>query len=142
MKRPMDQQGVVYKVKCGDCENFYIGETGRKLRTRLREHEKDASSDKKEECISGLSKHAMESKHNIIYDSAEILHKERNFQKRKLKEAIAIKKQSMSLLNKKEEIKTLSNIWENILQVSLRNYFNYLKKYQLLIIVIVDIYRE
>ena len=112
---PMDQQGVVYKVKCGECEKFYIGETGRKLRTRLREHEKDASSDKKEECISGLSKHAMESKHNIVFDNAEILHKERNFQKRKFKEAIAIKKQSMSLLNKKEEIKTLSNIWENIL---------------------------
>ena len=57
----------------------------------------------------------MESKHNIVFDNAEILHKERNFQKRKFKEAIAIKKQSMSLLNKKEEIKTLSNIWENIL---------------------------
>ena len=33
--------GVVYKVLCKNCKRVYIGETGRKLGTRLTEHQKD-----------------------------------------------------------------------------------------------------
>ena len=41
--------------------------------------------------------------------------KEKHFSKRKFKEALAIKKNNDSLLNKKEEKKVISNIWENLL---------------------------
>ena len=34
---------------------------------------------------------------------------------RKFKEALAIKEHKANLLNKKEEIKLLSNVWENLL---------------------------
>lgn len=36
-----DKCGVVYKIDCMDCPNKYIGETGRNLKTRLKEHQKD-----------------------------------------------------------------------------------------------------
>ncbi|KYN18522.1 hypothetical protein ALC57_09202 [Trachymyrmex cornetzi] len=37
----MSQQGVVYKISCYDCEVTYIGQTNRKLQTRVLEHRSD-----------------------------------------------------------------------------------------------------
>ena len=36
---------VVYKVPCGTCEKSYIGETGRGIETRLKEHKRDLRND-------------------------------------------------------------------------------------------------
>ena len=38
--------GVVYKVHCNDCEKCYIGETGRMVKTRMKEHKQDAENKK------------------------------------------------------------------------------------------------
>ena len=38
--KPEDRQGVVYKIKCCDCQASYIGGTGRNLSTRLTEHKR------------------------------------------------------------------------------------------------------
>ena len=38
--KPKDRQGAVYKIKCCDCQASYIGETGRKLSTRVTEHKR------------------------------------------------------------------------------------------------------
>ena len=35
--------GCVYRIPCKHCEAVYLGETGRKLGTRLSEHKKDSS---------------------------------------------------------------------------------------------------
>ena len=42
-KKKNENQGVVYKVKCWECNSIHIGETGRKLKTRLEEQKKDAN---------------------------------------------------------------------------------------------------
>ena len=34
------KKGVIYRVPCQDCPKVYIGETGRKLDTRLTEHKR------------------------------------------------------------------------------------------------------
>lgn len=39
-EEPNNRQGVVYKIKCSDCQASYIGETGRNLTTRLTEHKR------------------------------------------------------------------------------------------------------
>ena len=36
----LEKAGVVYEVKCKDCEARYIGETERPLKTRMQEHQK------------------------------------------------------------------------------------------------------
>ena len=100
-------------VTCGDCGSQYVGETGRSLETRMVEHRQDAEGEV--EKISGLSEHLRQTMHKANFDEVEILNKESNFIKRKFKEAIAIKKNNAPLLNKKEEIKALSNVWENII---------------------------
>ena len=38
---------VVYEIGCLNCEDVYIGETGRKFDIRLKEHMKDVESNKK-----------------------------------------------------------------------------------------------
>ena len=94
------QSGVVYRVTCGDCGSQYVGETGKSLETRMEEHRQDVIE------IEKISTN---------FDDIEILNKESNFIKRKFKEAIAIKKNNAPLLNKKDEIKDISNVWENII---------------------------
>ena len=37
---PSDRQGAVYKIKCCDCQDTYIGETGRNLNIRLTEYKR------------------------------------------------------------------------------------------------------
>ena len=37
---PNKRQGVVYKIKCSDCQASYIGETGRNVNTRLTKHKR------------------------------------------------------------------------------------------------------
>ena len=77
------------------------------------EHRQDAEGEV--EKISGLSEHLRQTMHKANFDDVEILNKESNFFKRKFKEAIAIKKNNTPLLNKKDEIKAISNVWENII---------------------------
>ena len=36
--------GIVYEIPCYNCELKYIGEKGRKFKTRLSEHQKDAKN--------------------------------------------------------------------------------------------------
>ena len=40
------QSGVIYSIKCKDCDSLYIGESGRKLEKRLTEHKSKAASSK------------------------------------------------------------------------------------------------
>ena len=79
--------GVVYRIKCESCDQFYVGETGRALNTRVKEH-KDAirlgNYDK-----SALAAHWYATGHSIDWDPV-ILDQERHFNSRKIKEAIQI----------------------------------------------------
>ena len=77
------------------------------------EHIQDAEGEV--EKISGLSERLRQTMHKANFDDVEILNKESNFIKRKFKEEIAIKKNNAPLLNKKEEIKAISNVRENII---------------------------
>ncbi|XP_071056828.1 uncharacterized protein [Onthophagus taurus] len=44
-KFEIDESSGVYRINCGDCDRYYIGQTGRNLKTRFREHlTKDSSA--------------------------------------------------------------------------------------------------
>ena len=40
---PFEEKSGVYSLKCSDCPAVYVGQTGRKLLTRVAEHEKAAA---------------------------------------------------------------------------------------------------
>ena len=107
--------GVLYKVTCS-CYKKCIGETGRTMEERIKEHQADLNNQKSVEKITGLSQHLRESRHTPIWEMVEIIAKEGNIAKWKFKESVAITQEKKNnLLNKKEERKVISDIWSAII---------------------------
>ena len=57
---PTKQDGVVYKIPC-ECGKVYIGETGRAMHERIKEHDRDIRFVLKQN--SAVSEHANETGH-------------------------------------------------------------------------------
>lgn len=84
-KTPLMNSNGVYKLICKDCEYSYIGETGRQLNIRIKEHQKINST-------SQVAKHIKLKKHEIDLSKTIIIHKEDKYIKRTLWEAYEIQK--------------------------------------------------
>ncbi len=76
-------KGVIYRVQC-ECGSSYVGETGRTLETRLKEHKRAIRYDDQN---NGIAVHANTTCHTIQWEEAEILAKEQDRHKRKFKKA-------------------------------------------------------
>ena len=82
-----EKKGVVYELPCGKCEQVYIGETGRNLKERLKEHQYAV---KKENPKNGIAAHACQQHHEVNWDEAKVRCREQHYWKRKVLEAIHI----------------------------------------------------
>ena len=76
----MEQRDVVYCIKCLDCEQVYVGQTGRQLKTRITEHKRCGARPPKNpleldklERDSAIAVHGLLEGHNIDYDNPSIL---------------------------------------------------------------------
>ena len=85
----LDKTGVVYEVKCQTCNSTYVGETGRTLGKRLEEHKKASSS--------AIHEHMTNTNHEMDWNDVKVLERENNTFRRKVKEAIHIKRRTPSL---------------------------------------------
>ena len=102
-------------VTCS-CSKKYIGETGRTIEERIKEHQADVNNQKSVEKITDLSQHLLESRHTPIWKEVEIIAKENNIVKQKFKESVAIMQERKdNLWNKTEERKVISDIWSAII---------------------------
>ena len=113
----LDNKCVVYKINCDKCECCYVGQTKRLLSTRRQEHEDNFYY--KERYHNVITKHIKQhqfdvEKHDMRWDSVEILHKEKNWKKRCVAEMIYIKKQNNSL-NKITDIDALPSVYTAVL---------------------------
>ena len=97
--------GLVYDIKCTNCDNHYIGETKQLLDTRMKQHRNDVPKKKK---TTTLCEHATTKGHNFEFDQPYILWYEGNYRKRKYHEAIDIIKQE-KYINFKTDIKDVSD---------------------------------
>ena len=110
------KSGVIYKVTCGDsnCNEIYVGETGRTLGERASEHQKAPSA---------LHSHHLSKGHSLpSMDQVSILSREGHKFLRFIKESIFIRLLSPSL-NRNIGKYELPHIWDN----AIKNDFN-LKK--------------
>ena len=74
--KPNNRQGVVYKIKCSDCQASYIGETDRNLDTRLTKHKR---ATKNGDANSDIALRYQLTDHNIDWDSTQCLTNSTNY---------------------------------------------------------------
>ncbi|XP_064633649.1 uncharacterized protein LOC135491607 [Lineus longissimus] len=123
-KRDMlDITDCIYQIPCANCDNAYIGETGRKFSVRLKEHQKDVGtvkdrkytranrlSSQSEFNKSAITDHVAQVNHNIDWDNSKVLEKESTRFTRWVKEAIWIRKTTN--MNRDEGGYKLSHVWD------------------------------
>ena len=81
---PEQTSGVIYKICCCDCDFAYYGQTGRALKTRIKEHERVVSQFDQ---YSKVAKHAEQYDHRIDFSNATIVNKTKNYRERLFLEA-------------------------------------------------------
>jgi len=102
----------VYKIDCKDCVASYVGQTKRRLTTRIREHRNDIN--KKSGIPSVISTHPLQD-HDFDWNNVHILDNEPSWSKRIISEMIHIKTQSNGL-NKQSDTEILSDSYNPIIQ--------------------------
>ena len=65
------QAGVVYKIPCSDCSKSYIGQTGRTLAQRVKEHQRAVRTF--DVNISALAEHVISTNHKIDWDNTTVI---------------------------------------------------------------------
>ena len=106
--------GVVYEIKCGTCDKCYIGETGRSVETRVKEHCAHARNGHPE--LSAVAEHALTG-HNVEW-SAKIIERATNTRVRRIKEALLIHERDhdgKTTLNRDKGVE-LSAVWLNLMR--------------------------
>ena len=101
-------KGVIYRVQCS-CGDTYIGETGRTMDVRLKEHKRAVKTNNQN---NGIAVHANKTRDDIQWDSVEVLERESNLYKRKFKEALHIKDEN-SLMNLDQGFQ-INPIWSTL----------------------------
>jgi len=108
------QNDCVYKIECLNCDMTYVGQTKRRLCTRLKEHRADIN--KKSGALSVVSKHRLEHNHEMNWSETTILDIEPSYSKRIVSEMIHIKKQK-NALNKQSDTDLLSDTYLPIINI-------------------------
>ena len=109
---PEMKKGVVYEVRCNECEEVYVGETGRTLKKRISEHKQAV---KRRDQKNGIAVHVMNKGHNINWEGASVKTSEMGYWKRRVQEAIRI--QSLPNTMNLDCGMILSNAWTPALKL-------------------------
>ena len=87
----MGRSGIIYEISCGECDHTYIGETGRVLKVRFKEHTRLTPP------LTAVGEHRKASGHSIPPSNLKVLDSEDPWYRRKIKEHLFIKKNAPSL---------------------------------------------
>ena len=63
---PSTRSGVIYQIPCRDCDKSYIGQTGRTLLQRIKEHQRAVKTMNTDN--SALAEHAWNEHHHIAWE--------------------------------------------------------------------------
>jgi hypothetical protein len=110
-----DRTHVVYQIPCVDCPKRYIGQTKRKLRTRVAEHRKSCEGDltsviPNQTYDNGIQYHTATTGHAFDFEGPEILIQERNYFRRMVLEGMLIRINIDSLVNVKSGV-SIDKCW-------------------------------
>ena len=85
---PTKKDGVAYKIPC-ECDKVYIGERGRAMKERIKEHDRDIRLAGTQ--TSAVSEHANETGHLPIWKEVKFIDCDPHWYTRRVKEAIHIR---------------------------------------------------
>ena len=95
--RPVsDTSSGVYRINCIDCNKFYIGETGRSLPTRIREHKNDF---KKHNLNNAMYVHSVENNHSFNFKDPQLVVPCNDLHTRKVVESSLIRHHENQVVN-------------------------------------------
>ena len=84
---PVEQQNnIVYKIPCRDCDATYIGESKRSFKQRSSEHMRAVRNRDIEK--NEIADHCWKENHQMNWDNKKVIDRERNMYARKIKETI------------------------------------------------------
>ena len=122
--------GLVYQVACLNCKQVYIGETGRKLETRIAEHRKEAekvtntiktrsksTSESTSEFKSAIAEHMRNNNHLMDWNNVKVLVRESVVSHRKVREACRVRMLASGVpMNRDDGGYELSHLWDPLLR--------------------------
>jgi len=109
---------VVYLINCKDCNYSYVGQTKRKLKTRIKEYINDVK--KPVNSLSVISNHRIDTDHAIDWVNTKILDSEPSHYKRLVFEMIYIKTQ-INGLNKQSDTERFPDLYLPLLNNNSNN---------------------
>lgn len=115
LKSPKDtisneHQGI-YEIPCSECPRTYIGQTNRRVSSRVYEHQLAV---RQSDPSSALAKHHLETGHKIGFEHTKTIATERNLKSRIIREALEIERRP-DCLNKRDDGRRLPNTWKPLL---------------------------
>ena len=107
--------GSIYKINCNNnnCNAFYIGQTGRELKIRIKEH---AKAVKNHDQNNSLFNHYLDTGHSFDFDNYSIVKNIRSFNKRNLLESYLILKTNKNNINLQPGLYSIDKILYSYLE--------------------------
>jgi hypothetical protein len=84
-RQQSEKTGIVYKINCKNCAAHYIGESGRELGTRVKEHR---NAIRRKDPLSAIYRHISTTQHDMDWDDVKILANHHNANDRQVLESI------------------------------------------------------
>lgn len=88
-KSPKNQKSGIYKICCNECDATYIGQTGRSLQNRIKEHRNSILSNNRN---TGFAEHCIDNNHFFNNGDVKLLHNIQKGKQMDYLEILAIKK--------------------------------------------------
>jgi len=110
----------VYKLTCKNCDASYVGQTKRKLSTKVVEHKNDINKKTKNHSV--ITEHRLELNHDFDWQKLIILDKKRFYYRRLTSEMINIKTQTNPINSQSDT--EMQFVYNDILN-KLKNYRRY-----------------
>jgi len=89
------KNNIVYKIICNNCEASYVGQTKRKMMTRIKEHQNNIKLDKSKHSV--ITEHILELGHNFNWNNIKVLDTEPHYNKRLISEMLHIREQKKGI---------------------------------------------
>ena len=125
-----DKCNVVYKVPCLSCAQVYVGETGRKLSIRIKEHKDETTkvnnirktrstsiAEDNTQLKSAISEHTRTHNHIMDWDNVSVIDRDSEKIPRWIREAMHVRKLGEGIaMNRDEGGYELSHVWDPLLR--------------------------